>query len=36
VPIVVVSREDFESMHEGDWLSIAPDGTVTRIAKAQS
>jgi predicted aconitase with swiveling domain len=29
VPIVAVSREDFDAIHEGDELTVEPDGTVT-------
>lgn len=29
IPIIVVSKEDFETIQEGDYLEIAPDGTVT-------
>lgn len=36
VPIVVLSEKDFGSIGEGDWLSIAPDGTVRRIDKGET
>jgi predicted aconitase with swiveling domain len=29
VPIVAVSQEDFDAIHEGDELTVEPDGTVT-------
>ena len=29
VPIVVLSQEDFDAIHEGDYVTVAPDGTVT-------
>ncbi|MBC7234082.1 MAG: DUF126 domain-containing protein [Chloroflexi bacterium] len=33
VPIILVSREDFEAIQEGDYLEIAPDGTITIRAR---
>jgi predicted aconitase with swiveling domain len=29
VPIVVLSREDFAAIREGDYIAISPDGTLT-------
>ena len=28
VPIVVLSREDFDAIQEGDYLIVEPDGTI--------
>ncbi|MBC7261132.1 MAG: DUF126 domain-containing protein, partial [Chloroflexi bacterium] len=28
VPIIVVSKEDFEAIQEGDYLEIVPNGTI--------
>ena len=33
VPIVVLSREDFDAIQEGDYLVIAPDGTITATTR---
>jgi len=33
VPIILVSQEDFEAIQEGDYLEIAPDGTITIRAR---
>ena len=29
VPVIVLSREDFDSINEGDYLVVTPDGKVT-------
>jgi predicted aconitase with swiveling domain len=28
IPIVVLSREDFDAIQEGDYLIVEPDGTI--------
>jgi len=33
VPIVVLSREDFDAIQEGDYLVIEPDGTITATTR---
>jgi len=33
VPIIVVSKEDFDAIQEGDYLEIAPDGTIKICAQ---